>query len=125
MRRLVLAAAVAGSLVIAPAAQAATWTTLATRTATGESVKVINEALTQPLALRLKSRSESEGAVAWVVTCAVGEDVRAVSGSWFPDLGFDRKRLPLPLEAPETCQAIISINAADPGPLRVSLQQQQ
>lgn len=124
MRRLVIATAVAGSMLIAPAAQAATWTTVATRTATGESVKVIDETLTQPLALRLKSRSETEGAVAWVVTCALGEDVAAISGSWFPDLGLDRKRLPLPLGSPDTCHVIVSINAAGPGPLRVSLQKQ-
>lgn len=124
MRRLVITAAVAGTMVLTPIAHAATWTTVATRTATGESVKVIDETLTQPLALRLKSRAETEGAVVWVVTCALGEDVKAVSGSWLPAFGLDRKRLPLPIDAPDTCQVIVSINAAGPDPLRVSLQKQ-
>ena len=124
MRRLVITAAVAGAMVLTPIAHAATWTTVATRTATGESVKVIDVTLTQPLALRLKSRSATEGAVAWVASCSSGSDVKAVSGSWFPDLGLDFKRLPLPIAAPDACQVIVSINAAGPDPLRVSLQRQ-
>ena len=124
MQRLVIAAALAGSMLIAPAAHAANWTTIATRTATGTSVKVIDKTMSGPVALRLKSRSETEGAVAWVVTCALGEDVKAVSGTWFPELGRDRKRLTVPIEAADTCQVIVSINATGPDPLRVSLQTQ-
>jgi len=124
MRRLVITAVVAGTMVLAPVAHAATWTTVATRTATGESVKVIDVTLTQPLALRLKSRSETVGAVAWVVSCSSGSEVKAVSGSWFPPLGLDFKRLPIPIAAPDACQVIVSINAAGPDPLRVSLQKQ-
>lgn len=124
MRKLVIATAVASTMVLAPAAHATTWTTVATRTATGESVKVIDVTLSQPLALRLKSRSETDGAVAWVVSCSSGTDVKAVSGSWFPAIGLDLKRLPLPLTSPDACQVIVSVNAAGPDPLRVSLQKQ-
>jgi len=124
MKRFVIAAAVVGTMLIAPAAHAATWTTVATRTATGESVKVISESLSQPVALRLRSTSQTEGAVAWVVSCALGTDVQAKSGSWFPALGSDRKRLPVPLDHPDTCDVYVSINAAGPDALRVSLQMQ-
>ena len=124
MRRLVFITVLAGTLAFAPIAHAATWTTVATRTASGESVKVIEATLSQPLALRLKSRSETEGAVAWVVSCSAGTDVKAVSGSWFPALGLSFKRLPLPLTSPDTCQVFVSINAVGPDPLRVSLQRQ-
>lgn len=83
MKRLVITTVVASTMVFAPIAHAATWTTVATRTATGESVKVIDVTLSEPTALRFRSRSETEEAVAWVVSCSAGTDVRrsAVRGS--------------------------------------------
>ena len=123
MKRAVAAATLTGAMLIAPVAHAATWTTVATRTATGASVKVIDVTVDQPLALRLKSRSETVGAVVWVVSCPQNGEVKAASGSWYPPLGLDRKRLPLPMSMPDYCQVFVSINAEGPDPLRVRLQQ--
>ncbi len=122
MKKAVVAGTLAAVMLVAPVAHAATWTTVAMRTATGTSVKTINVTIDQPAALRLKSRSETVGAVAWVVTCAQGADIEALSGSWFPALGLDKKRLPIPLAAPDYCQVIVSVNAEGPDPLRVRLQ---
>lgn len=118
-----MAVTLTGAMLLAPVAHAATWTTVAKRTATGDSVKVIDVTVDQPLALRLKSRSATVGAVVWVVSCAQGGEVKATSGSWYPSLGLDRERLSLPFVQPDYCQVFVSINAEGPDPLRVRLQQ--
>lgn len=123
MKRAVVAVTLTGAMLLAPVAHAATWTTVAKRTATGDSVKVIDVTVDQPLALRLKSRSATVGAVVWVVSCAQGGEVKATSGSWYPSLGLDRERLSLPFVQPDYCQVFVSINAEGPDPLRVRLQQ--
>jgi hypothetical protein len=123
MKRALVAATLTGAMLTAPVAHAATWTTVAKRTATGDSVKVIDVTVDQPLALRLKSRSETVGAVVWVVSCAQDGAVKATSGAWYPSLGLDRERLSLPFAQPDYCQVFVSINAEGPDPLRVRLQQ--
>lgn len=124
MRTLLVASVAAAGLLMSPTAQAATWSTVAVATSDGTAIGSIDETVLAPAALRLRARSASEVAVAWVVSCAQGDVVAAKSGSWFPDLGRDRRRLPVTLAAPDSCWVVVTVNAQGPGEVKVTLQRQ-
>jgi hypothetical protein len=124
MKTLLVTTAAVGSLLLAPPVHAATWTTVASTTSDGTVIGSMDETVAAPTALRLRARSQSEVAVAWVVTCTSGDTVLAKAGSWFPDLGRDRRRLPVTVATPDSCRVMATVNAEGPGEVRVSLQRQ-
>ena len=111
MRKVLLVAALAASLALAGSAQAAAWTTVASKKGSGAfTVKAFSKTVNNPKGIRLVARSTKGMHVEWSIGCSRGSTIRAKGGSWKPGSGKRTKKLPM-LDDADSCSIVAAFGS--------------